>query len=69
MKVSFISMFCYIKIFQEKFIKIFKVGPHCQFFIIMLASPLLEVNFALEQSLCGGSGLRLWLYSSESGGN
>lgn len=41
----------------------------CFLSIIMSISPLLEMSYALEWSLCGGSGLRLWLYSLESGGH
>lgn len=32
-------------------------------------SPLLEVDCALDRSLCAGSGLKLWPSSSESGGH
>lgn len=40
----------------------------CHVSVVSL-SPLLEMNCALEWSLCAGSGLKLWLSSSESGGH
>lgn len=69
MNMPSIKLLCYFKLFKERFPKSFKDRLHCQLVIFMHGSPLLELNSGLEQSLCGGSGLKLWLYSSESGGN